>query len=671
MYLVSLLVPLYTVYLPHTHTHTHVQPKHEVDGKKLTKHKHTLEHSTGSDKVSSFVRPVKRTFSLSRRQHSQRKSIYGSTQSLNVDHNQAGYSTMPSYAGHLGISRRSSPSFHSSNHNPRKKHGPVIKSQSVRLRSKKRASLYLLTTNTASLYIEQEGVDPVLPNTTLEVSGEYEYGASRSIKKSSSIRKSHSSVQSRSKSPIPPTSTNSVLDTMHMYTVSEVIAQQESSPFALLSKFHLEHLNLGSSSFDTCLAFEPPKKEHTTFRTPLGMRQRPLSSLDMQLVAMRNDGTAASRLTSNVLRLKQISAVNPVITNEQQEPSVTDGVTLMSNGGVVLRRRLSMLGPNAQPRPVSASFIEPPTVRKLQAVSRMLLQPHGGSLTDLTSTTVLSSLSFSPPMQGDGSPTSKIRPKRPAPQAPSGRPHSRTSTPESGSSTPKSFRPNSPLVKQYSNSSQSSRSSNDTLSGITGAINGRITPNNTHHRSSAVGIRPRSPIIHPPSPPHMIIGSGMHRNASSPQLPMIPIQEEDIYTTTTAEITPSSPSTPHMIINGPTRDVPPPYIHHDSLYISPRKQSLTIDKSNITNLNRLRASQILETGGIQDGDLSSSRMDLLEGIRKGIQLKQVQKEEREKQNLLISMPWDVAAILERRLVMESDSETSESESNDTEWEDED
>ena len=64
-------------------------------------------------------------------------------------------------------------------------------------------------------------------------------------------------------------------------------------------------------------------------------------------------------------------------------------------------------------------------------------------------------------------------------------------------------------------------------------------------------------------------------------------------------------------------------------------------------------------------------MDLLEGIRKGIQLKQVQKEEREKQNLLISMPWDVAAILERRLVMESDSETSESESNDTEWEDED
>ena len=89
-------------------------------------------------------------------------------------------------------------------------------------------------------------------------------------------------------------------------------------------------------------------------------------------------------------------------------------------------------------------------------------------------------------------------------------------------------------------------------------------------------------------------------------------------------------------------------------------------------MRHLRVSQILEMGGIRGGgDLGSSRMDLLEAIRKGIQLKRVQKKERERREFLMSsMPWDVAAILERRLAIESDSESSESESNDTEWEEE-
>ena len=112
---------------------------------------------------------------------------------------------------------------------------------------------------------------------------------------------------------------------------------------------------------------------------------------------------------------------------------------------------------------------------------------------------------------------------------------------------------------------------------------------------------------------------------------------------------------------------PPPFLRRDSLYISPRKQSLTLPTAD---KKRLRVSQILETGGIRGGDLSSSRLDLLEAIRKGIQLKQVEMKEREKENL-VSMPWDVAAILERRRALELESDTSEEEdSNDTEWEDE-
>ena len=84
---------------------------------------------------------------------------------------------------------------------------------------------------------------------------------------------------------------------------------------------------------------------------------------------------------------------------------------------------------------------------------------------------------------------------------------------------------------------------------------------------------------------------------------------------------------------------------------------------------KLRASQILRAGGVSDGDLSSSHDDLLAAIRKGLQLKKVEKEEKEKERASDSMPWDVAAILERRLAIESDSEQSDNEVDEGEWED--
>ena len=556
----------------------------------------------------------------------------------------------------------------------------VTRSQSLRNKTKKRPKLYSLATATASLYVEQS-MTATLPDTTLEESSEYEYSEIRPVKKSlNSIRRSQSFQKSKSKSPAPGVSTTSVLDSMHMYTVAEELAKIEYSRFGRLSKHYLERLDLGSASFDTCLAIETPRKEHTTFRTPIGMRQRPVSSLGVQMVAMRNDGNGGvSR--SGSFRLKHLSAADVATLHSGEDHNIfpaTNGMLLGlgGGGGIVLRRRLGM--PGQQPRPVSASFVDPPTIRRaVVPSSRLSLQPQGGSLTDLTRP--------DSPAQSE-SPTLKLRPKRPAPQAPGGgRPPSRTGTPDSGRSTPKSYRTQSPLVgQQRASLHSSSHSSQDTLTGVTpngvgfthgGApvAKGYHTPGSAHeyhvvpptHQAppqQLPGI-PRNPsfpqLLSPqlPSPPQLTI----HRNTSSPQLPTIPpIQEEDpaIPVVIAPEIhTPSSP----RVTNGGLPTVPP-FLRRDSLYVSPRKQSLTV---NTVDKQRLRASQILETGGIRGGDLSVSRLDLLEAIRKGIQLKQVKEKEREE---MVSMPWDVAAILERRLVLELDSD-SEYESDDTEWED--
>ncbi|CAI8054874.1 hypothetical protein GBAR_LOCUS29937 [Geodia barretti] len=447
-------------------------------------------------------------------------------------------------------------------------------------------------------------------------------------------------------------------------------------------------MDLGSAAFDTCLAIEPLKKENTTFRTPIGMKQRPVSSLDLHLVAMRNDGTGASRSLN--LRLKHLSTTDvPAASSSSNEdhdsfPFVSNG-PLFGIGGIVLRRRISMTGPNSQPRPVSASFVDPPTIKKMVAASRMSLQPYGGSLTDITRP--------DSPAQGDESPTmSKIRPKRPAPQAPGiPQPLSRTGTPDSGRSTPKGFRTQSPLVGYQSSLPiifpSPQWSSREKLTN-TMTPNGRVTPTgppiiNNHLPPGAAFEQHRTTVSSPPkmlalqrnvsspqlpSPPQLL--PVIHRNTSSPQLPMIPIQEEDTPIIHRPVALPEilTPSSPPVIMNGHIPTPPPPFLRRDSLYISPRKQSLTLPA---VDKKRLRVSQILETGGIRGGDLSSSRLDLLEAIRKGIQLKQVEEKEREKENL-VSMPWDVAAILERRRVMELESDTSEEEeSNDTEWEDDD
>ena len=94
-----------------------------------------------------------------------------------------------------------------------------------------------------------------------------------------------------------------------------------------------------------------------------------------------------------------------------------------------------------------------------------------------------------------------------------------------------------------------------------------------------------------------------------------------------------------------------------------------MDDHDSDNKVKLRASQILNAGGVSNSDLSTDHDDLLAAIRKGLQLKQVEKEELAKKKASESMPWDVAAILERRLAIESDSEESEEDVDDIEWED--
>ena len=71
---------------------------------------------------------------------------------------------------------------------------------------------------------------------------------------------------------------------------------------------------------------------------------------------------------------------------------------------------------------------------------------------------------------------------------------------------------------------------------------------------------------------------------------------------------------------------PPPLLKQGSLYISPRKLSVVglAPPDDVGYSHKRKAGQILRAGGVDSGDLSGSRGNLLEAIRKGIQLRKVQ-----------------------------------------------
>ena len=82
------------------------------------------------------------------------------------------------------------------------------------------------------------------------------------------------------------------------------------------------------------------------------------------------------------------------------------------------------------------------------------------------------------------------------------------------------------------------------------------------------------------------------------------------------------------------------------------------------------ANQILKVLGV-DTSITEERSDLLRSIRKGIGLKNVRNQQEQIQKQSSSLPWDVAAILERRQAIEilSDTEHDEGAVHEAEWED--
>ena len=102
---------------------------------------------------------------------------------------------------------------------------------------------------------------------------------------------------------------------------------------------------------------------------------------------------------------------------------------------------------------------------------------------------------------------------------------------------------------------------------------------------------------------------------------------------------------------------------------SKQKVAPVFNKQKSEEKRKKSANQILMSSGVNAG-LSNDRSDLLVAIRKGIQLKNVKKEEQRKKQHSSAMPWDVAAILERRYALEiSDNENEEGAVQDAEWED--
>ena len=581
--------------------------------------------------MSSYVRPGKRSFKYSGRPQMQRNSFHGSTQSLH----EIDFTLSPS--GSLG--RRRSPSFRSIR--VRTVSAGQMQSQSVHNKPKKRPKLHSLNKATSALY-EGQIIDLVVPATTLEDSDEHNTRNSKQNKQKMSFRRSPSFRKSRSRSPVPPPiPASSIFTDMPMYTVDKELTRQESSMFATLSKHHLLCLDLGSSSFETCLAVDAKRKLNNTFRPPAGMKQRPISSLDVHLVSKRGDGTQHGRQGLRHYRSGGTIELRGSVDKVFDEAAIIDSTqkneVLKVQGNPSLPRR----------RPVSASFVDPPIVQLFKTSSRPSLRSHGGSLTDLTR--MVAEVRKDSPVARTPSPLpSKFKPRRPAPLAPPLRKAGQQEASDSNPSTPQNSSNQSPLFQH--SLSLSSTSSNDTI--LSGIPNGRVTPTNP------AATRERREVQSP-----------MQQIAGSPQLPMNPIQEEDgdpqggsSAPNFIPDVRISSPISPKLM---------PQLVKQESLYISPRKQSLTANAvERNTSRNSLRASQILAAGGIYGGDLSSSRMDLLEAIRKGIQLHNVMKEEEKKETMDVNMPWDVAAILERRFALElySDSESSSNGSN-NEWDD--
>ena len=89
-----------------------------------------------------------------------------------------------------------------------------------------------------------------------------------------------SSARSRSRSPKPkPDVSDSVFTGMHMYTVDEELSQQEKSNLSILSKHHLQTLDLATSDFQACLSIDSSKRLGSTFTPPNSIYVRSITPI--------------------------------------------------------------------------------------------------------------------------------------------------------------------------------------------------------------------------------------------------------------------------------------------------------------------------------------------------------------------------------------------------------
>ena len=90
-----------------------------------------------------------------------------------------------------------------------------------------------------------------------------------------SMRRTRS--HSRSRSPNPQAPPDSIFTGSHVYLLETELQRQQKSQLSVLSKQHLENLDLGSADFETCLASS--KKVSSTFKMSVSVSSRPITPI--------------------------------------------------------------------------------------------------------------------------------------------------------------------------------------------------------------------------------------------------------------------------------------------------------------------------------------------------------------------------------------------------------
>ena len=530
---------------------------------------------------------------------------------------------------------------------------------SFRRKVKQRPRLEDLTKATAAAF-EGPEIQLMLPETTPEQEDELQVIPEVKVKRNSFIRRSfslrRSRSRSRSSSPNPPIPTESVLEGKPMHTLDVEKEKLETSKLATLSKHHLESLELGTSNFETCLAIDSYKKNSTTFKVPNSIQVRSVSPMELQ--PRRDRLFPPPKVAPKLHRMHSPLETHSTDYNLPRQRSSTMSITgtdindaakrVFPNNGrpasvVVMEHHQDWVPvPSLTPRPNSRA-----SLRSLQSSSSLMNSQQS------------SSELYTGSKQNGGVIQTRPKPRRPAPPKPT-----RTDS-------IKKQHCNGRIPQAVSNSSSSSSGPP-----LPPPRSDSLIKNGDENNSPPTSGRQSLYANDPPALSNTLAMNSLH---ASPPLK----QMDERGATTFAAVVPTntlSMATPLGVtlqhVQGSQPKPRDPLLKQGSLYVSPRKINANHLKAphangydDLESGSKLRASQILRAGGVSDGDLSRSHDDLLAAIRKGLQLKKVEKEEKEKQRASDSMPWDVAAILERRLAIESDSEQSGNEIDDGEWED--